>query len=1278
MPNMYDSLLLNYGGGIINQSQQSKQYSGSAALAIGIGGTGTAALAELKRKIYQQLIPDNPDSPTPRYDHIQLLAIDSDEDGIKKMRGKSRLDISSEFFSIYNSHLKAALAGKSKIESDPRFNWMDIDRIDNLLSPEGAGGVRQVGRFLLISKAQALYSKIAEKCTVALSGMNTPNLDVYIFAGISGGTGSGCFLDTCYIVRQVLEDKGWKDASKIMGFFFLPDVVTSKKEVRSNTAVCQWNNSNGYAAMKELDYLMDLKCGNDHLRQNYGAFRIDTQEPPVDMCHLVSAIKADGSVLDDGFSYCINVAGDYVMAYLADVALNGVVAGSDQDKGLTMRGHLANLNNGVSQLSRDRGACRSYHVLGASNAEIPMTQIATYLAVGFDEKFQGLAGREKFSLTKADVNKWASTLGLTFNRLSSDLQRGCQMLMLPDIDKGILRKLGAMPKGQLPQPWATPGNAWCNTCAGTREKNRTALNGKLENFDASKAAADSLLGKVFRQLCSLAKDPSYGPYYAAALLDHQGYDLFSVIDGTIKEAEGHASDARLQLQGNEYGGGMEQRIVQASTDFCNPKLLERFTPGKLYEDYKNAVEEWYRYYNMAAAYDEVANTLRRFREDLKDLRRAYFEPMIRMLDTLHDTFKADKSYLDSDAVDKDTGYTWRILNLSEIKKNLDKAIDALTPNALVANFLDAVMSEPDEWLTGDDGKVSQFISKYMFKVFQVQMNRSLEDYLFERFPAAAGDVNKLTEFVQHNIIQRAYDASQPMFWCSPQFDLGASTFPSSSISVPSSAAAICAAANNFQQNHGEFTVRPTGLQDRIFSLRFCSGVPLYAYQGITLLKSAYDQSSNAVSGVGAHLYSKTGRGEDGTGSVNWRTFLPVPMPYSENPAMDPTGADKLQLYKDGVSRGVIYTDESNKEHPEYFIRVSRDLDIPHYTAGDFMVDQTFQENALDKALQSLQQIKDTLYDQDVKNILLRSDGDLRLGTTIVENVRKDYFIHYPRLQEIVKKELDKYKALDSAIENLEKIRADRQSSSNQLKTFCDLIFFKLIRCEDSRERECYDSAKISKIKYDYLDSRNAKQSLVFSERDMPYGTTYPLYQAFLTYCSLDPNGTPRRDLDKQAAERAKGTLHSDDNWVAYQLECQWNSDTLHDLERHTAAMKDSDRIPLVNFYYDLYKQIESFKEANFTDAEWRCEPGTTPATAPAQTAGVAVPPAQPNQTASYFTLWNSTNNHQLTAQSTVAFYAWDPTENSWVLMDPKTMQVYNTATGAWAPLQLNAQGFIVL
>ena len=86
---LYDPLLLLHGSMLPDNSKASQNHT--AALVIGIGGTGVAALSKLKGNIYRQLQPDNPGDAVPRYDGIQLLGIDSDEEDYRKYRGNYRL-----------------------------------------------------------------------------------------------------------------------------------------------------------------------------------------------------------------------------------------------------------------------------------------------------------------------------------------------------------------------------------------------------------------------------------------------------------------------------------------------------------------------------------------------------------------------------------------------------------------------------------------------------------------------------------------------------------------------------------------------------------------------------------------------------------------------------------------------------------------------------------------------------------------------------------------------------------------------------------------------------------------------------------------------------------------------------------------------------------------------------------------------------------------------------------------------------------------------------------
>ena len=1028
----YDSLLLNCGGGIINRSQQSKQYRGAAALAIGIGGTGVAALAELKQKVYQQLEPDNPDSPVPEYQHIQFLAIDSDTTDIDRMRGMARLDREREFFSINNPNLATALREKDLIKCNASLNWMDIDRIGDLmlLGNLPVCPIRQVGRYLLISRASNLISTIQAKCTQALEGMTGSELDVYIFAGLSGGTGGGCFLDTCYIVQRALENMGRAQSANVTGLFFLPDVVNSKPQVASQPATVKYYSSNGYAAMKELDYLMSLRDADDWFRQDYGAFKIETQEPPVNMCYLISAIKSDGSLVPDGFRYCINMAADYVMDCLADVQLPNpdpfIAAGGfvpAPEYGLTMRGHLANVVNGISGLPRMHGANLSYHILGAASAEIPVTQISTYLAAGFMRRFKEAVGKDQLGqkLTRKTVDDWVEDIGLTARQVYNDVTHGCPNLMLPDIGIGVMP-----PKGGGAAPWDTAARNWCTRCEGQRLRNRAALEGELpRSLLDEDATDDSLIGRTFRKLCDIAKNPELGPYYAAFLLSRNGDDLKAAVEGAIQEIQGQKRDQQTYLD------SAADRIVQASTNFCANRFFG-IGDKRAYNDYMDSVKEYYRTYNHVQECTDVENTLQRFREQLEKLNNMYFAPLTEVLDNLLETFEADEEWLDSPTASASPGYTKRILQLSDIRPRLDEAIDELNATQLVRNFTEYLMRAPEKWCTRDDRRIGLYISEFMVKIFQAQTDRSLEDYLYEKYPETEHSAAQLAQAVSNEILNSVYNDAKPMFWCDPTFSLDDinMTFDSSSLSVPANASAVCSAAQQFGASFTQFYIRKTGLKNRIFALRFCSGVPLYAYAGMSQMKKSYDENRTTLCGIDTHLYAYTGRGQDDSGFHDWRNFLPVPMPYSYSPDLVDHAQELLALYDEGAEKQIIYASNYFGYVQDYYVRQSAPQDIAEYKPKEFTVNGRLDADRLQKEKKRLQDLLTGMYDpaNGGRQVALKNDGAVSAGTACVDRVRKDYFMHYPMLQRIVRQELEKQEKIRRAMEQLDQIEREYSAS----------------------------------------------------------------------------------------------------------------------------------------------------------------------------------------------------------------------------------------------------------
>ena len=1261
---MYDSLLLNNGGGIISTTQKSEQFGG-AALCIGIGGTGVAALAQLKRKVFQQLEPDDPDSPIPHYQHIQFLAIDSDKTAVDSIKGTARLT-DDEFFPITMNNLAAVLSQKPKtiITQNPVMSWMEADKIEKLLGPQGAGGVRQVGRFLLLSKAPELMNVIEQKCTAALMGTD-PSIDVYVFAGISGGTGSGCFLDTCYIVRKALENKGLDGKGNIMGFFFLPDVVTSKKEVAAITSSVAYNNSNGYAAMKELDYLMNLQDEQDWYCQNYGSFSIKTQKPPVDMCHLLSAQKADGSLIPNGFGYCINVSADYVMAYLAKVDLAG---DKDDSQGLTMQGHLANVKHGVDGLKREYGANLSYHILGASNAEIPMTQISTYLAAGFYRRFENGAGRKNVVITPDDVKTWANKWGLTAEALEARMMEGCEPLNLPDVDKNVMKAFCPVPANKSPEPWWTNGNAWLDQCSGKYTKNREALNGELTSNQVSKVSDGSLLGKVFIELCMLAQDPNYGPYYAARLLHSETDDLRAWALGVRAQAmeEAESLDRRLY--------SVAEAKAQASAELATANV---FNINKHYMNYKQLEQDWYLAKNQQNMVRATAKMAGKFADDLADLEKKFFTPLITVMDELDATFKENIVWLNSSAAKSQTAYTWRILELEDVKKNLDKVIDALTPKQLVGDFMQEFLDQPDEWLQNDDGKIGLFVSKYMERVFKADVDKGLQDYLFLKYPQAGGNPQKLGEIIQKEIITKVYNDATPMFWCDQTYNVNSPTvtFQSCSLSVPANASAVCTAAEQYAKmaNNG-CAVRKTGLKDRIFALRFVSGVPLFAYQGVTLLKKYYDEAANDASGAGSHLYAKTERATSDNLDVNWRTYLPVPLPYSFKPDFfeKKTTEAQLKLYEEGKQCRAIFLEGPNETHTNtiYQLQLSKPIEIPEYKLEDFLAEgSVLNKKKLSEERERLHHWLEHRYEkaEGAEYFELKNDGNTALNNSeVLERVRRDYFLHYPALQAKVAEEIRKYQAVKAALARLDELEAEHNHYEADLSSYCDGLFSNVFEVLNANKHSVFDpdeNKNIARIQYTYKDSYEVEQVAVFSDTAQPkeyvFAEQYPLYQGFENYRALNPEEDPRHEMEEKVESFRQRSKEEADVLIARELDQTYSGKDLADLLKSVETLEAKDSKNVKRFYDGLLRQIKKYKK-NFTPKVW-------------QSAGNAAA-AQTQQAQPQFVAYVSYNGQQLELYSNYKNYAFNRTTNQWVQLPPNT-QVYTAKIGGqWVLTMTDAQG----
>ena len=1058
------SLNLNEGGGIIPDNDVSRPED-TPSILIGVGGTGVAALKSLKAKVFNQLKPTNSADKSDKreYSMIRFLALDTDKTSVGEADSDFHLQ-RDEFQDISVPNLGKLLDpqdpnGRTALKKRPDLNnWMSIDQIEPLLGEAGAGGIRQMGRFMLMQNISEVYTAIKNAITQARTGAAAGGqVNVHIMAGISGGTGSGCFIDICYLVRSVLDSLGVKNG-KIFGYFFLPDVVISKPAVRNIPTKESSNRRNGYAAFRELDYLMDLATADDWFDQSYqNGLTIHTQKPPVDLCHLISASDAEGNIPENAFDYSINVVSDYIMAYLAHVKVpKGVVAG--QDQGLTMQGHLSNIVNGVNAVQRNAGANYCYTILGASNAEVPFSQIATYLAQGYYKKVSDIS---RHIPTENEVTTFAEGENLAWDKLCTELTKnasdaGVLANELAGVDMRDCLRSEIKTGQDHPASLLNPAEAWLAEFKGKVESNFSALSTPLSSYEEPVLGQNnSIISSVHRNLMGMCrnKDGAHGAKFAAELLSRNGFDMNAVIAGLIEENKEQLSQERAQ-QDYLFSG-----LREARDDFFNASIVTR---SFKWNKYRDAMVRWMDHRAKIFLMEKIDVLLQTLKTQLSTLYTEFYHKLDSLCDNLKETFEANAAFLSNpNSVASSNPYTWRIIELRDIKEQeLDPVIQRIDPVVATGALMEhLLMSEnQDEWLSGSDYRIGRLITKFMKEKFDPQLTTSLEDFIKGKYPGL--QPGQIQDKIESNFLTPSHKKATPMFWMDGSYVLANDSYPSSTMTVPSASPLITAAANHFSNGGAGstfgYSIRPSDISDRIFTLRFNSGLPLYAYQGVTLMRGDYAKDLQAGT-AGLHLYEhncvleakecKTPEDLEIIASTAWGSYLPSPIPlsrtYTEREEHSEQHKALEELFKRAKGLGVIGRDSNNS-----WVIFDNPWNEAHKLPclEDYVDHKTgkFNEGQADAEMRACDEIlaKWTAPELCRQHALL---GNVKVKDGFETAVLLDRFIRYPRLVAVVRRNLGNYDFLQQKKAALGKLIEEQNNLQFMLEDFAKSLFMKVLK-----------------------------------------------------------------------------------------------------------------------------------------------------------------------------------------------------------------------------------------
>ncbi|EKN71496.1 hypothetical protein BABA_01305 [Neobacillus bataviensis LMG 21833] len=997
---------VSLGGGIISEKIRVDTID-NPMLVIGLGGTGIDALLRLKYQVNRRFkLPQDPLSKKKKEkpNNIEFLAFETNEyDRNKNYKGIG-LDPNKEFVLLSNPEIGGLLQNRSTIEP----------YIKEWLSPEllitdgisGASGVRQAGRLLLFTKINQVVQTIERKIEAVLEGTGK-RLYVFILTGLSGGTGSGCYLDIAYITRGIMERKFGStgvDKVSILGYLFTPDVNLSKRGLSSHTV--EYIEKNGYAALKELDYWMNCDERNERFAMKYGSLLdVNSPMPPFNLCHLISGTNLEGKWLENAYDYCMNVTAENITNFMANEE-------KKSGEEFAIHDYISNIRTNIAQMPKPYAANYQYNIIGASMAEIPLEEMTTYIGYKLFEKMN----------TMFDAGPDQTEVEQFLEKLRID----------PD---SVHQRFN----DRVPEPLSGFENSDRFSYNNVIKTSVINLDEELEREfllkakDQYRKCKKQLPGEIMeefrRQLERFFLHPQKGPIFASRLIySNDGFCL-------LKTLQVYVEGLRDRLERLPKAITTEQEYAYNKLEDARSAFISKDRKKNAYIEAK--LNEYHARAEKARTEEMIE-----FYEDLYQLlnnqNNKIYVVYKEILETLRGIFEKNADILvDGEEVkqDNDVTYYWHLVSVPDVAREIQRMFDSKDGELLVQQWSEMLLEKSNYWVKETDVDVVGTVSEFLTDQFGELITKSMEDFLRLKY----GDDLPIDKIIEDKIAARLDRDALPVFHLANSN--GQLHFPQwGFVSVPVKAPNIFNGIKNFEKHslsHSRFTIKESELKNRIFWLNTKNGIPLFAYSPLSIYEKSYEKTILEKEGVGRHLVQ--------TAKENW-AYLPSPIP--EKSWGDTYQNERVKQYNSSVrtlfdqAQGIGCIQEKNDDQntsARFQCHFTKDVNI-----GALFAAYEVDPKKLEKAnLGNLKQVLRQLQDMVAGSMEVVGSSDI-FGSTNVELAREN-LIRSPKLIEKVKSEVRKYRFIQEKIAEIEQVLASQKDKEVTMTQFIQAVYTRTIK-----------------------------------------------------------------------------------------------------------------------------------------------------------------------------------------------------------------------------------------